>query len=368
MTINPTSIFASFAAIALVAATPADAQSTCGESWQVVHVGSPGSVAICYDEARRETVTQSGGKLWAWNGSAWSVRWEEPALDGVDAIAYDQNRKVCWIFGGAGYDDRLWKWDGTSLTLMANDTIGGRAYVAMAFDWKRDRLVVHGGQSAGQWLYSSWGEYDPATNTWQTWGNGPVGNLYAHKMVYDPVRERCVMHGGYYFGNRNETWTWDGASWALVTTSGPGRYVANMAWDSIRQQVVLHGGTTCCGETEYSSTWTWRGGAWTQCSLQGPPRGYTNMAFDVHRDRFVMPGGIGPTPSGRQWIPETNELVMGCTADINGDGRVDGTDLGNMMVTWGPAAPGTPADLNADGVVNSADLGALLGAWGACPG
>jgi hypothetical protein len=158
-------------------------------------------VAICYDEARRETVTQSGGKLWAWNGSAWSVRWEEPALDGVDAIAYDQNRKVCWIFGGAGYDDRLWKWDGTSLTLMANDTIGGRAYVAMAFDWKRDRLVVHGGQSAGQWLYSSWGEYDPATNTWQTWGNGPVGNLYAHKMVYDPVRERCVMHGGYYFGN-----------------------------------------------------------------------------------------------------------------------------------------------------------------------
>jgi len=67
-------------------------------------------------------------------------------------------------------------------------------------------------------------------------------------------------------------------------------------------------------------------------------------------------------------VPETNELVMGCTADINGDGRVDGTDLGNMMVTWGPAAPGTPADLNADGVVNSADLGALLGAWGACAG
>jgi hypothetical protein len=344
----------------------ATAQDSCGESWVVADRDSPGSVAIAYDEHRRETLTQSGGTLWAWDGAAWTARWTEPLLDGVDAMAYDRNRRVTWIFGGAGYDDRLWKWDGSELTLVANDTIGGRAYVAMAFDWKRDRLVVHGGQSAAQWLYSSWGEFDPSTGQWTTWGNGPVGRLYAHMMVYDPIRERCVMHGGFYFFNRPETWTWDGSNWVLASSSGPARYVANMAWDSIRQQVVFHGGTTCCGEVEYASTWVWRGIQWSECSLQGPPRGYTNMAFDVHRDRFVLPGGIGPTPVGRQWIPHTNELIMGCSADIDGDGVVAGADLGRVLNGWGSTLADSAADVDRNGIVDGSDLGAVLAGWGPC--
>jgi hypothetical protein len=342
------------------------AQAGCGESWVLAAGQSFGSVAICYDEARRETISQFGGKLWAWNGSAWTERWSEPLLDGVDAMAYDRNRQVCWIFGGPGYGERLWKWDGTSLTLISNTTIGGRAYVAMAFDWGRDRLVVHGGQASGQWLYSSWGEWNPDTNQWQVWQNGPIGPRYAHKMVYDPVRQRCVLHGGYYFTNRNDTWTWDGASWTLAGTSGPARYVASMAWDSSRSQVVLHGGTTCCGEVEYQSTWTWRGGSWMQCTLPGPARGYTNMAFDVHRDRFVLPGGFGPTPSGRQWISETHELAMGCVCDIDGDGRVAGPDLAGVLCNWGAVASSSPVDFNKDGRVDGVDLQVVLTAWGNC--
>ena len=337
----------------------------CGESWNLVSASAPASVAICYDEERRETISQSGGKLWAWNGTQWSLRWTDAALDGADAIVYDPNRRVCYIFGGGGYDDKLWRWNGSVLTLIANDTIGGRAYAAVAFDWKRDRLVVHGGQAANQSLYSSWGEWDPATNTWQTWGDGPIGRRYAHKMVYDPVRERCVLHGGYYFTNRSDTWTWNGSAWAQVASDGPARYVASMAWDSTRQQVVLHGGTTCCGEVEYASTWAWRGGSWTQCPLAGPARGYTNMAFDVRRDCFVLPGGIGPTPSGRQWIPETHELFMGCAADTDGNGSINGDDLGLVLTTWGTA--NAAADINDDGVVNADDLAIVLGAWGNCP-
>lgn len=365
VTVRP-SVVASLAAVCLAFGSGhACAQEACGESWQLAATDSPGSVAICYDENRRETITQSGGKLWAWNGSQWSLRWTEPALDGVDAMAYDRNRQVCWIFGGAGYDDRLWKWDGTALTLVANDTVGGRAYVAMAFDWKRDRLVVHGGYN-GNFLLADTREWNPETGTWQGFGDGPIGRRYAHKMVYDPVRERCVLHGGYYFFNRNDTWTWNGATWTLATTSGPARYVANMAWDATRQQVVLHGGTTCCGEVEYASTWTWRGGAWAQCTLPGPARGYTNMAFDVHRDRFVMPGGIGPTPAGRQWIPDTYELAMGCAGDLNGDGRVSGEDLSVVLCNWGTSVPGTTGDVNTDGTINGEDLSVLVAAWGDC--
>jgi len=50
--------------------------------------------------------------------------------------------------------------------------------------------------------------------------------------------------------------------------------------------------------------------------------------------------------------------------DLNGDGRVDGADLGMLLGSWGPCAPGCPADLNGDGVVDGNDLGTLLGVWG----
>jgi len=47
--------------------------------------------------------------------------------------------------------------------------------------------------------------------------------------------------------------------------------------------------------------------------------------------------------------------------DLNGDGVVDGADLGILLNLWGSADP--TADLNGDGVVDGADLGILLNAW-----
>ena len=52
-----------------------------------------------------------------------------------------------------------------------------------------------------------------------------------------------------------------------------------------------------------------------------------------------------------------------CPADLDGNGTIDGADLGILLGQWG--GPGT-ADLDGSGTVDGADLGALLGAWGAC--
>lgn len=49
------------------------------------------------------------------------------------------------------------------------------------------------------------------------------------------------------------------------------------------------------------------------------------------------------------------------SADLNGDGVVDGADLGLLLGAWDSS--GSAADLNGDGTVDGADLGALLGAW-----
>jgi len=55
-----------------------------------------------------------------------------------------------------------------------------------------------------------------------------------------------------------------------------------------------------------------------------------------------------------------------CMGDLNGNGLVDGADLGTMLGSWGPCAGSCVADLNGDGEVGGGDLGSLLANWGPC--
>jgi hypothetical protein len=48
-------------------------------------------------------------------------------------------------------------------------------------------------------------------------------------------------------------------------------------------------------------------------------------------------------------------------ADLNGDGSVNGADLGIVLSLWGQR--GTIADLDGDGIVAGGDLGLLLASW-----
>jgi hypothetical protein len=63
------------------------------------------------------------------------------------------------------------------------------------------------------------------------------------------------------------------------------------------------------------------------------------------------------------WIKGPLSGVQSCTPDLNGDGQVDGADLGMLLSAWGSTAGGC-ADLNNDGIVDGSDLGILLAAWG----
>ena len=48
--------------------------------------------------------------------------------------------------------------------------------------------------------------------------------------------------------------------------------------------------------------------------------------------------------------------------DLNGDGRVDGADLGYLLAAWGTVGA-SAADLDGSGRVDGADLGVLLSRW-----
>jgi hypothetical protein len=54
-----------------------------------------------------------------------------------------------------------------------------------------------------------------------------------------------------------------------------------------------------------------------------------------------------------------------CPGDVIPNGSVNGTDLAELLATWGPCA-GCPADLDGSGSVGGSDLAVILGAWGPC--
>lgn len=69
-------------------------------------------------------------------------------------------------------------------------------------------------------------------------------------------------------------------------------------------------------------------------------------------------------PAGAMSVPEVDAVVavreIGPAADLNGDGAVNGADLGALLSAWGGSGPG---DLDGDGTVGGADLGVLLSEW-----
>lgn len=65
-------------------------------------------------------------------------------------------------------------------------------------------------------------------------------------------------------------------------------------------------------------------------------------------------------------VPAQGDCTASCPGDLDGDGIVDGADVGILLGVWQAGDP--CADLDGSGVVDGADLGALLGDWGNCPG
>jgi hypothetical protein len=97
----------------------------------------------------------------------------------------------------------------------------------------------------------------------------------------------------------------------------------------------------------------------------------TTNGADLITINSVVAGGVASATAGmsNSLTPLINITML--TSDLNGDGIVNGFDLGILLSHWSipPSAPGCagaipcPADLNLDGVVNGFDLGILLSNW-----
>ena len=92
-----------------------------------------------------------------------------------------------------------------------------------------------------------------------------------------------------------------------------------------------------------SAIWAWD--SFDDCDGDGTPD-----RLEIAKDPGLDADGDGALDACSQPSP-----------DLNGDGVVDGNDLGMLLAAWGPGTG--PADLNRDGAVDGTDLGIQLAAW-----
>jgi len=92
--------------------------------------------------------------------------------------------------------------------------------------------------------------------------------------------------------------------------------------------------------------------------------------YDIEYAHAIAPSGqmiVHGRPRGLTPPPPFSAYFLTCAADFNGDGRVDGDDLGALLNLWGPCPSSgpCPGNLNPedDDVVDGADLGILLNSW-----
>ena len=81
------------------------------------------------------------------------------------------------------------------------------------------------------------------------------------------LRKAVESHGT---ARVKETWLFDGRSWLLRSTDGPGaRNHSAIAFDRDRGRLVLHGGHD--GTVVFGDTWEWDGRTWIE-RLSAPPQ------------------------------------------------------------------------------------------------
>jgi hypothetical protein len=267
------------------------------------------SHTLAFDVLRGQTVLFGGninGALladtWEWDGTNWAQRLPavSPRSRQATAMAYDLAHGCTVLFAGLSlqnlYLGDTWEWNGSNWTqpgpLPRDDA-------ASVYDPIRARTVLFGGwQFASRLAFADTWEWDGSHWSQRTPATAPSPRTL-HAMAFDSQRGRALLFGG-FDGNSSslaDTWQWDGSLWTQLApvTSPTARDAHALAYDSVRDRVVLFGGSGGVSGTVLGDTWEWDGGNWTQrVPAQSPfVRWGTALAFDRARGRTVLFGGYG---------------------------------------------------------------------------
>jgi hypothetical protein len=231
-----------------------------------------------------------------------------PTARSSHAAIYDPRRERMVVFGGF---DGTRRNDGWALSLSRDPDWNqlrfrgplpsARYYHTAIHDPLRHRMVVFGGYDGSRrndvWVLSlsgrpTWIQLIPS-------GIPPPVRLH-HSAIYDPVRDRMLVFGGFDGSARNDVWalTFSGdPAWSELITTGiapPEPYGHSAVYDPVRDRMVVF------GEQGGSSNDVWALSlsgtpAWSELVPSGTSpssRSYHTAVYDPPRDRMVVFGGV----------------------------------------------------------------------------
>lgn len=182
--------------------------------------------------------------------------------------------------------------------------MGRRAGHVAILDPVRDRVVFFGGYDEyDEFLDDTWTLSTSGTPTWEeiaTAGPAPAGRYFAAG-IYDPIRQRMIVFGGYDGSNRNDVWalSLDGATtWTQIAPAGtppPPRWGHAAVYDPVRDRMLVMGGATPGGDANDVWALSLDGTpTWTPLAPSGAPpskRRQHAAAYDPIGDRLIVLGG-----------------------------------------------------------------------------
>ncbi len=347
-----------------------------GSSWRLAEETLPRTrMAAVWDVARREVVAVSA---WAsplefytltWDGRAWRrhLPANTPTARTGPALAFDERRGRAVLFGGflsgpgGGWAaDETWEWDGSDWRhIVPAVRPPGRWDPAMAYDVRRQRVLLFGGTDRFRQALNDLWEWDGSQWTRVTGGVTPPPRS-ASALAYDRSRGVAVLFGGTDATGlpKADTWEWDSASgsWrsAAPAQAPPARAFHSMAFDEVRGRVLVFGGEAA-RNTPLGDTWEWDGTSWTQVATVGPDaRAGHALVYDRTRRQTVAFGG-------NAFLYATNDTWVLSNAPA-AKATLVGNGCGGLGLTaYGPPAIGNGAfALDVRGARQNAPYAVLL--------
>jgi hypothetical protein len=374
-----------------------------GSEWTARGDGSsPGPRAapsIAFDSVRNVTVLSAGSQTWEWNGTHWTSRPSSGPPETVwHAMAFDSDREVTLFAGGyaAGFRSTTWEWNGTGWSQLQQELTPWlpRIRFAMVYDSVRREAVMFGGYAEDAVANASF----LSAETWVLDGECPL-------VTTQPV-DTFVLPGQAALLNFElsgvSTYSWRREGSELVNgprVSGQGTthlQVANL--QPADQGVYDCIATTVCGETRSNSVLVSCkpviGASPSDASAfvgevvvlsagvtSGGTTTYRWKKDGVNLFNGTVYSGVttpaltirtsDPTQTGAYTLFVANPcgttittpalVQVGCSADFNNDGAIDGDDVIGFFTAWDASDPA--GDYNSDGSVDGDDVIGFFGRW-----
>jgi hypothetical protein len=252
----------------------------------------------CVTDPGQETLLT----VWGWDGKQWQrVSHDGPPGRILGGVAYDDKRNTLVVYGGRPVElgkcsQETWEWDGEFWEQKNAEPPIACDHVRMVFDSAKREVILFSGLDPFE---------TPVGETWSWNGkkwkllseNGPASRGH-FGFVYDPDHEQILLYGGYTSAPTDEFWAWKDGAWQKIDFPGPGTLSHfGMAYDTTANALYIFGGAT--SRSTFSSftdkTWVLRDGRWRELSPTHFPskRGSPAMGYDPERKRIILYGGFG---------------------------------------------------------------------------